>query len=40
VRIVCEQLLLSFQGEALHAAEGSVAAGRQGKCWEIHDPLF
>lgn len=40
VRVVYKHLPLSFHPHALPAAKASVAAGRQGKFWEMHDRLF
>jgi protein-disulfide isomerase len=40
VRIVYKHLPLSFHTEALPAAKASIAAGQQGKFWEMHDALF
>jgi protein-disulfide isomerase len=31
---------LSMHAYALHAAEAFMAAGRQGKAWEMHDQMF
>jgi len=40
VRIVYKHLPLSMHAQALPAAKASMAAGRQGKFWEMHDLLF
>jgi protein-disulfide isomerase len=40
VRIVYKHLPLSFHANALPAAKAAVAAGMQGKFWEMHDALF
>ncbi len=40
VRVVYKHLPLSFHKDALPAAKASIAAGRQGKFWEMHDLLF
>jgi len=40
VRVVYKHLPLSFHEHALPAAKAAVAAGRQGKFWEMHDALF
>jgi protein-disulfide isomerase len=40
VRIVYKHLPLSIHAQALPAAKAAVAAGRQGKFWEMHDLLF
>jgi len=40
VRLVYKHLPLSFHKGALPAAKAAVAAGRQGKFWQMHDELF
>lgn len=40
VRIIFKQNPLSFHEHAQLAAEASLAAGAQGKFWEMHDMLF
>ena len=40
VRVVYKHYPLSFHKQALPAAKASVAAGKQGKFWEMHDLLF
>ncbi|HKJ23949.1 MAG TPA: thioredoxin domain-containing protein [Myxococcota bacterium] len=40
VRVVYKHLPLSFHKDALPAAKAAVAAGKQGKFWEMHDALF
>jgi protein-disulfide isomerase len=40
VRLVFKQLPLPFHQDAKPAARASLAAGRQGKFWEMHDKLF
>lgn len=40
VRIAFRQHPLSFHKNAMSAAKASLAAGEQGKFWEMHDKLF
>jgi protein-disulfide isomerase len=40
VRLVFRQRPLNFHREARGAAKAALAAGRQGKFWEMHDKLF
>src|SRR5262249_13295327 len=40
VRIVWKNLPLPFHQNAMRAAEAAMAAGEQGKFWEMHDLLF
>ena len=40
VKIVFKQLPLAFHDKAEPAARASLAAGKQGKFWEMHDALF
>ena len=40
VRLIFKQFPLAFHREALPAAKASLAAGRQGRFWEMHDKLF
>ena len=40
VRVVFKHLPLPFHQEAEPAARASLAAGKQGKFWEMHDVLF
>ena len=40
VRIVFKHNPLSFHKDAPLAAQASIAAGKQGKFWEMHDKLF
>jgi len=40
VRLVFKHLPLGFHQHAQPAARASLAAGRQGKFWEMHDMLF
>ena len=40
VRLVMKQFPLSFHPQARPAALAAIAAGRQGKYWEMHDRLF
>ncbi len=40
VRVVYKHLPLPFHQRALPAAKAAVAAGKQGKFWEMHDLLF
>jgi protein-disulfide isomerase len=40
VRIVWKNLPLPFHPNAMPAAEAAIAAGDQGKFWEMHDLLF
>ncbi len=40
VRFVYKNFPLPFHREAMPAAKAALAAGRQGKFWEMHDKLF
>jgi protein-disulfide isomerase len=40
IRIIFKQYPLSFHANARPAAKAALAAGRQGKFWEMHDLLF
>ena len=40
VKVVFKNLPLSFHQQAKPAAIAALAAGRQGKYWEMHDALF
>ena len=40
VRVVFKQSPLPFHKDAPYAAEAALAAGKQGKFWEMHDKLF
>ncbi len=40
VKIVFKQLPLSFHSKAKPAAKAALAAGKQGKFWEMHDLFF
>jgi protein-disulfide isomerase len=40
IRIIFKQMPLSFHKDARPAAKAALAAGRQGKFWEMHDLLF
>ena len=40
VRVVMKQLPLSFHRHARQAAMAALAAGEQGKYWQMHDRLF
>ncbi len=40
VRVVFKHNPLSFHKDAPYAAKASLAAGKQGKFWEMHDKLF
>lgn len=40
VKVVFKNLPLDFHPEALPAAKAAMAAGKQGKFWEMHDYLF
>jgi protein-disulfide isomerase len=40
IRIIFKQYPLSFHKDARPAAKAALAAGRQGKFWEMHDLLF
>jgi protein-disulfide isomerase len=40
VRLVFRQFPLSFHQNAMPAAQASLAAGEQGKFWEMHDKMF
>jgi len=40
VKLVFKNLPLPFHKDALPAAKAALAAGRQGKFWEMHDKLF
>lgn len=40
VKIVFKQLPLGFHQQATPAAKAALAAGKQGKFWEMHDKLF
>jgi protein-disulfide isomerase len=40
VKVVFKNLPLPFHPEALPAAKAALAAGKQGKFWEMHDSLF
>jgi protein-disulfide isomerase len=40
VRVVYKNYPLPFHKQALPAAKAAVAAGKQGKFWEMHDKLF
>ncbi|MGI6524994.1 MAG: DsbA family protein [Bdellovibrionota bacterium] len=40
VKLVFKQLPLGFHPQATPAAKASLAAGKQGKFWEMHDKLF
>ena len=40
VALVFVNMPLSFHANAMRAAEAFLAAGRQGKAWEMHDQMF
>ncbi len=40
LRVVVKQNPLSFHAQAMIAAQAALAAGEQGKYWEMHDKLF
>lgn len=40
VKIVFKNLPLDFHPQAMPAAKAALAAGKQGKFWEMHDTLF
>ncbi|MFQ5478652.1 MAG: DsbA family protein [Candidatus Binatia bacterium] len=40
VRFIYKNYPLPFHNEAMPAARAAVAAGKQGKFWEMHDKLF
>jgi protein-disulfide isomerase len=40
VRIIYKHFPLSFHREAMNAHRASLAAGEQGKFWEMHDMIF
>ncbi len=40
VRVVYKNYPLPFHKQAMPAAKAAVAAGKQGKFWEMHDKLF
>jgi len=40
VKVVFKNLPLDFHPQAMPAAKASLAAGKQGKFWEMHDYLF
>lgn len=40
VKLIYKQYPLSFHAQAKNAAKASLAAGEQGKFWEMHDIIF
>lgn len=40
VRVVFKNYPLPFHKQAMPAAKAAIAAGRQGKFWEMHDKIF
>ena len=40
VKLVFKNFPLSFHKQAMNAAKASLAAGEQGKYWEMHDKIF
>lgn len=40
VRVVFKNLPLPFHDQAVPAAKAALAAGKQGKYWEMHDAMF
>jgi protein-disulfide isomerase len=40
VKVAFKNLPLPFHNEAMPAAKAALAAGKQGKFWEMHDKLF
>jgi len=40
LRFVFKQMPLPMHGSAMPAAKAALAAGKQGKFWEMHDKLF
>lgn len=40
VRLVYKNFPLSFHKQAMPAAKAAIAAGKQGKFWEMHDIIF
>ena len=40
VKVVFKNMPLPFHNQAMPAAKAAVAAGKQGKFWEMHDHLF
>lgn len=40
VKVTFKNLPLPFHNQAMPAAKAALAAGRQGKFWEMHDKLF
>jgi len=40
VRVVFKNYPLPFHQQAMPAAKAAIAAGKQGKFWEMHDKIF